>query len=173
MRTTFPESTAAQIEPLRVRGRPGASASGYRFVYLDTSKRDSFGQQIYYGKVKLRGRLHTVPGSRTADRRACALAVVKWLRARFGDGWADAMESRTAPPYAVRHSGSRRGHVAAVWVGGAREEVCELRHRRGRWAPTDALEVFPTARAARAGVWRYLVRRYGLLAYCLPSRLAA
>ena len=56
-------------------------------------------------------------------------------------------------------------------VLGRREEVWALRRgRRNAWHTTDALAVFPTAAAARAGIRRYLRLRYGLFAGCVLRR---
>lgn len=139
------------------------SRSCYRNVYV--SRRDEYGNLIYVGKVKSGGVLRVLPGSRSADPRECARKVLEWYRDHFGANWRGALACRKVNPYSVRRSPRWGGYVASVWVLGRREEVVELaRLPRDRWRPTARLAVFASAAEARAGLRRYLVRRYGLLA---------
>lgn len=142
--------------------------SGYRGVCR--ASRNAEGVDVWRAYVKECGVKRDL-GVRSPDRQVCARAVAAWYAAEFGPDWPRAVAARKRNPFAVRRSPKYGGYVAAVWVLGRREEVWALRRgRRNAWHTTDALAVFPTAAAARAGIRRYLRLRYGLFAGCVLRR---
>lgn len=145
--------------------RCARSQSGFRGVYLH--KKNAAGVDVWHARVKHRGQLKTLPGSRSTEPWRCVTHLVRWYAERFGANWPDALAARKANPFLVRRSAKYGGFVCAVWLFGSRCEVTTLRRIKGkgdRWRPTDELAVFPTAAAARAGLVRYLRLRYGVLA---------
>ena len=139
-----------------------SAASGYLGVCR--ASKGASGEWIWRAYVKAGGRKIDLR-CRSTDRTVCARAVAAWYAAEFGPDWAKAVKGRKRNPFAVRYSPRYGGYVAAVWVLGRREEVWALkRGKRNRWQTTDDLAVFPTAKAARDGLRRYLRLRYGLFA---------
>jgi hypothetical protein len=162
-----PDVTTDPTAPLRSR----RCASGYRGVYRCHHRDHLTGRHVWVARVKRGGTLRTLPGTRSTDPRQCAKAVAAWYAAEFGPDWPAALAARKVNPFSVRYSAKHRGHVAAVWVCGRREEVVVLRRRkRDRHVPTEELEAFGSAQAAREGVRRYLTLRYGLLAGVIAWR---
>lgn len=163
----MPPSFASIVPHPDVRHLACAAAeSGYRNVYAAGRGHD--GVTRWVAKVKLCGRLTTLPGSRSTMPHVAALSVVQWYRSTFGRRWREALSgTRRRNPWHVRYSPSRGGFLLAVWELGERTEVVRLR-RDGR--PTCELVVFPSAGEAKGYIRTWLRVRYGLFAGCVMYR---
>jgi len=158
------------VAVLRVPRR-GPRSSGYRNVYY--AGQNSDGVPVWKARVKQGRRLRHIPGSASTQPREAALHVLRWYLETFGECWRDVLRGRKRNPWQWWWSESRGKYLARVWVMGEPHEVAQLRRVRGRgdwWIPTDALEEFDTPEQAKAGIRRYVNRRYGLLGFLLVWR---
>jgi hypothetical protein len=168
---THSQSLNDFIAPLRVKPRPGVAAarSGYRNVYL--ARRDDCGANVWVAKVKVGGKLRTLPDSRSTNVRETAICVARWYRERFGVNWARLARSnaRRRNPWKVWYSERYGGWLARVWIKGKPVELrrltrCVSRRRKPDILPRPwvrpVLLVFPTAKAAKAAIWPWVERQY-------------
>lgn len=86
--------------------------SRYRNVYV--AGKDADGNVRYVAKVKHRGRLRTLPGSRTTCPSEAAWCVLRWYVTMFGPQWREALAARKRKPWRVWRA--RGGWCAAVWL---------------------------------------------------------
>lgn len=142
--------------------------SRYRNVYV--AGKDADGNVRYVAKVKHRGRLRTLPGSRTTCPSEAAWCVLRWYVTMFGPQWREALAARKRKPWRVWRA--RGGWCAAVWLYGRRVEVrrvfgprgwhvCEEWSLRGRLVyrrvrESDPPVVFASRREAVRGIRRFV-----------------
>lgn len=160
------------IAPLRCDDIPDGPESGFRNVYRISAKSRDGGVARWRAKVKVKGLLTEIPGSRETEAWRCAVHVARWYERERGPHWARAFEARKKNPVMVKWSKKLRGFYARVWIEGKPHEVVKLtpksvRDKQGR-VPAGAfdpmqfwtrhpneLEIFPSAEAARHGAWLY------------------
>lgn len=135
--TPHPSDTAVSLVPsaevavLRCR----SAVSGYRNVYESG--------RHYVAKVKIRGILRIIPGSRHSQPHVVARHVVNWYKKRFGANWLAAISRRKRRYWVVRKVGGK--FALTVWLSGQESDICL----------GGVTRTFKTAKRA----WRFLRQR--------------